>query len=94
MATSSDGVTWTAISVKSPNPFYSNWSIGPIAYGNNRFVAANGTSTMAYSSDGVTWTDLWTVNSSTLFSYTQGIVYGNGRFVAVGNGGRIAYADW
>ena len=62
-------------------------SFDAIAYGNNRFVSADGTYG-AYSDNGTSWTDI-RFNISPL-----AIAYGNGRFVAGGGNGKMAYCDW
>jgi hypothetical protein len=90
MATSTDGVTWTAV----PNSTFGTGSadqIEAIAHnGSNRFVAV-GDKKIAYSADGVTWD---TVADSKLGSiFIQAIAYGNGKFVAGNFGGEIAYSS-
>ena len=98
VATSPDGITWTAI--PETNAFtYTDQSgtdniklsIGSIAYGKDKFVAGCTNGHIAYSSDGVTWT---TINPKSLFNnygidltvYVNAIAYdGNGKFVAVGS---------
>jgi len=91
MATSTDGVRWTAVS----NSRLGNNFIYAIAYGNNRFVAGGDNGQMAYSSNGTAWT---AVDLSSIFGQgnlveprgIQAIAYGNNRFVAVGYGAKIA----
>jgi len=82
MATSTDGITWTAVDSKFPT----DRELCAIAWGNNKFVAVGDTA--AYSSDGVTWTrmyDLYTIADT----WTSAIAYGNNKFVA-GSYGNIA----
>jgi len=98
VATSPDGITWTAI--PETNAFtYTNQSgtdniklsIGSIAYGKDKFVAGCTNGHIAYSSDGLTWT---AINPKSLFNnygfdvtvYVKAIAYdGSGKFVAVGS---------
>ena len=87
MATSPDGVTWTAV---ANNPFAQYVVISAIAYGNSRFVAVGSNGKMAYSSDGITWTAV--ADSPFGTSWIYGIAYGDNRFVAVGNDGKMAYS--
>jgi hypothetical protein len=96
MATSSDGVTWTA--ARSP------LDVSAIAYGGGKFVAVGDTdSRTAYSADGVTWTAI----TSTAFDYQlnvqnqtytvqynlRAIAYGSGKFVVGGVEGKIWYSS-
>jgi membrane protein implicated in regulation of membrane protease activity len=81
-ATSTDGITWTAISNGGRS----------IAYGNGKFVAVSQNGSIRTSTDGTTWTAV----SNSIFGSTDtftvtAIAYGNGMFVAGGfnaNGGR------
>jgi hypothetical protein len=95
IATSSDGVTWTAVDTSS-SIFDSNY-VRAIAYGNGKFVAVSGgQGKIVYSSNGVNWT---AVDTSNLFydSYPPfgAIAYGNGWFVAVAAqwSGEMAYSS-
>jgi len=89
MATSADGVTWTAVEEHT----FDSSDINAIVYGNNIFVAVGG-GKMAISADGTTWT---AVDVSKLFNETAGddmkryekfscnaIAYGNNTFVGLG----------
>jgi hypothetical protein len=73
MATSTDGITWTAADSK-----FGTRAINAIAWGSNKFVAVGDTA--AYSSDGVSWTE--TYNLGGIGSWTNVIAYGNNKFVA------------
>jgi len=89
MATSTDGVTWTAVTQSvfssddsDPNSEDPIWAI---AYGNNKFVAVGGDyrqrGKVAVSSDGVTWTAA--ARTGSFFNNSvSAIAYGNGKFVA------------
>jgi hypothetical protein len=69
---STDGITWTTLSVMPPH-------MGPMCYGNGKFVSV-GLSGIDYSSDnGETW------NTGTGSFNCNAVVYGGDRFVAVGN---------
>ena len=87
MATSTDGITWTAV---TDSTFGTN-IIRAIAYGGaagqEKFVAGGRNGKMAYSADGVTWT-----STESLFGGGDiyAIAYGNGKFVAVGTSGKMA----
>ena len=87
IATSTDGVTWTAV---TKSVFGDDDYIHGIVYGNGKFVAVGYsinystetyTNKIATSTDGVTWTAV----TQSVFGdddYIHGIVYGNGKFVA------------
>lgn len=69
---SSNGIDWTQTTVPSAY-------VGLIAYGDNKFVAADdGTAKVIYSSNGSTWTTSSTLPRSTSWGP---IAYGNGKFV-------------
>jgi hypothetical protein len=94
MATSTDGITWTALDTGTVFEYVlggrtRNYDISAIAYGNNRFVAVGSGGVMATSTDGTTWSN---VDVSRIFgrSFIDAIAYGNNRFVAFGQGGEIA----
>ena len=99
MAYSTDGISWTAVTLPGNNAASRTWgSVASLAWGNNRFVAGFDYGAMAYSADGVTWT---AVSNTTFPSsgygnsmFVRGIAYGSGRFVAVGDNGRMAYCNW
>jgi len=84
MATSTDGVTWTAVDSGLS-------AIYAITYGNGRFVAGGDRGKMAYSSDGVTWTAI--ADSTFGTSTISAIAYGNGKFAAGGYYGKMAYSS-
>jgi hypothetical protein len=89
MAYSTDGITWTAVTV-ADSTFGGNYYLTEIAFGNGKFVAG-GYNKMAYSSDGVNWT---AVPDSTFgTSDIRAIAYGNGRFVVGGDEGKMAYSS-
>jgi len=85
MATSTDGVTWTAVS----NSTFGTSHIYAIAYGNNKFVAVGDYGKIATSSDGTSWT---AVTQSVFGSSDtiRAIAYGNGKFVIGGGDGKMA----
>jgi len=83
MATSTDGETWTAVTLSAIKP------IRAIAYGNGKFVAVGDKGQMATSTNGETWTAV--SNSTFGTSDINAIVYGNGKFVAGGYYGGMAY---
>ena len=98
MATSTDGVTWTAVS----NSKFGKSNIRAVAYGNNRFVAGGGEA-IAYSTDGTTWTAVIAKPSDYIgdgvdagspkkpfFADTYAIIYAGGKFVAGCGIGRMA----
>ena len=75
-AYSTDGITWTEMSME-PNDWRS------IAYGNGKFVAiASNSDKGAYSTDGITWAE-FTLPANR--SWNE-VTYGNGKFVAVASG--------
>jgi hypothetical protein len=76
--TSTDGLSWTPRETGTTN------HLGPIAYGNGRFVALGGT-TVAVSTNGVDWVQGQTgarVDLSVL-------AFGNGQFAAIARGGFV-----
>jgi len=101
IATSSDGLTWTAIDTGTIFDYVSygqtrKTDILSIAYGNGNFVALGGFGTkMAYSSNGgATWTavdasDILGTNASSSSS-TIPITFGNNKFIIAGTGNKIA----
>jgi len=102
MATSTDGVNWTPVSLSAfTNEYGRALAINAIAYGNGKFVAGGvgsglGGATIATSTDGTTWT---AVDGDKLFSiFTESITtiaYGNGTFVAASlYGNKIGIAYW
>jgi hypothetical protein len=92
MASSSDGITWTAVADSTLSSVYA------IAYGNGTFVAGGGDGKMAYSADGVTWTAVADskfdfLNQGTVLRLpVQAIAYGNNKVVAVGFPGKVVYS--
>jgi len=86
MATSTDGITWTAV---TDSTFGTN-IIFAIAYANSTFVAVGASGKMATSTDGATWT---AVTQSVFTSFIRAIAYGNGTFVAVGDGKMATSTD-
>ena len=90
MATSLDGINWTAV---VDNKFGTTSYINAIAYGNSTFVAGGETysfSKMATSPDGINWTAVATTTFDT--AGIKAIAYGNGKFVAGGANGKMAYS--
>lgn len=82
IATSTDGLTWTAGTLSFP------FGIQKLKFINGKFFAtASGTPTnaIAYSTDGITWTDATTPNVGS--NIVQDITFGNGIYVAVLSGG-------
>jgi hypothetical protein len=77
IAYSSDGVSWTAVSIATS-------VMRGVAYGDGKFVAV-GDGSKAYSTDGTTWTRGG-------YGGCRGVAYGYDRFVVVGNNGRIEYS--
>ena len=97
MATSMDGVTWTAVSYSTFGT-ESSGGIRAIAYGNGKFVAGGANGRMATSPDGVTWTAIppgTDAGTSTFVgtNYIRTITYANGKFVAGSTNGRMAYSE-
>ena len=90
MATSPDGITWTAVTDSTFDP---TDPTGPyvIAYGYNMFIAG-GSGKMVTSSDGTTWTAV--TNSTFGYDSILGITFDNGQFVAVGSGGKMAISSF
>jgi len=100
LATSTDGVTWTAVKTAGDDIGIGSWwgfyCNNSIAFGNNTFVAGGPAklenANFATSPDGVKWT----LVETDAFNYTalyltqsvpiNGIAYGGGVFVAVGSG--------
>jgi hypothetical protein len=87
MATSSDGITWTAVADST----FSQYEIRAIAYGNNKFVTGGQNLKIATSTDGITWT-VEKYSESTL-NQIYAIAYGNNKFVAGGTHGKMAYSS-
>jgi hypothetical protein len=94
MATSTDGVAWTAVGT---NPFTT--SISGIVYGGGKFVAFGG-EMMATSTDGADWTEVADTgfvvrrpNGQVDVFQIYGITYGGGKFVAFGEDGHISYSN-
>jgi len=98
MATSTDGVTWTAVRDTKFGQSY----IRAVAFGNNRFVAG-GSDSLAYSTDGVTWTAVIAKPSDYIgdgldagsakrpfFADAYVIIYVGGKFIAGCAIGRMA----
>lgn len=85
IATSPDGITWTARTGAGSGNFAS------IAYGAGRFVALS----QATNGGGATSTDgiSWAVMSTPVGITANSIVFANGMFVAVGTGGAITSSD-
>lgn len=87
LAYSTDGLTWTQVSLPSA---VSVKEVESICYGGDKFVAVLSVSNMAlYSTDGVAWnTTSMPVNAS-----WSSVCYGSGKFVAVNhNGSNAAYS--
>jgi len=95
IATSTDGVTWTAADVSN---IFDIFDIRAIAYGNGKFVTGGcsynestyiSTTKIATSTDGTTWT---AIDVSGIFGggSIRAIAYGNGKFVAGGWNGKMA----
>lgn len=76
-AYSSDGITWTAMTVPFEALTSTNGGEKHVLYGNGKFVAITKGSA-AYSTDGITWT---TVALDSY--YWDGLAYGAGKFIAV-----------
>lgn len=77
-AYSTDGITWTAVTL----PTSRNWR--SIAYGNGMFVAISSSSNViACSNDGITWGDVTLPDGSGSLWYA--VTFGNGLFVAISN---------
>jgi len=85
MATSTDGVTWAAV---TQSVFGDNDRIYAITFDNGKFVAGGGNGKMATSTDGVTWTAV--KNSTFDTNVIKAITYGNKKFIAVGSKGKMA----
>ena len=92
IATSPDGVTWTATASTFEKRL--NCTAHGIAYGNGKFVVVGGKffgNNMATSPDGVTWTnDLIeglgeTIGATFPYESLNAVTYGDGKFVAVGS---------
>ena len=94
IATSTDGVTWTAV---TQSVFGDDAYINGIVYGNGKFVAynyskGNDNTKIATSTDGVTWTS---ADVNNIFNINEiQIVFGNGKFVAVGYSYSINYSTY
>lgn len=82
LAYSTDGISWTQITVSG------SWS--GITYGNGKFVAVGNSSrnnnNLAYSPDGINWIP------NPINGVWNGVTYGKDKFVAVGSDGIIAYS--
>jgi len=82
--TSTDAITWEAVTTESPNPI--SLGYGGVAYGNGMFVAV-GIDGAATSPDGRTWTP---AENAASLGTLLGVTYGNsGGFVAFGYHGAI-----
>jgi len=88
VATSIDGITWTAVTHSLYEGFYED--ISTIAYGNSKFVAVvyshnpnKPNKIILTSTDGVTWTAVTPIVFGCDESKIYKIIYGNGKFVAV-----------
>lgn len=81
-AVSENGITWTIVSLPTPNHPYYNIEWKAIAYGNGRFVAiADGTNSI-YSDDGINW---YTAQFPGDLTADWGpVVYGDGKFLVLG----------
>jgi len=95
IATSPDGVTWTAVTSNAFEIDGYRRTINAIAYGNNNFVAAM-EDRITTSTDGINWTDA--VDISSIFNPVYGdginaIAYGNNMFAAVGGFGTIGWGS-
>jgi hypothetical protein len=84
MARAEDGIAWTAVaggtSTTPGDSTFGNGRINAIAYGADRFVAADNNGFMARSEDGITWVGAGSFGTASI----NGITYGNGMFLAVG----------
>ena len=79
---SADGDAWEKVSDVSIAGYLSD-----AAYGNGRFVAVSGDSTIIYSDDGgATWTE---VSPAPTGQPLNAVAWNGTRFVAVGNNGTI-----
>lgn len=78
IATSPDGVTWTARATGITD------DLEAITYGNGRFLVASSGGNFLTSTDGITWT----VIPGTPANAWGGMAYGNGKFVAA------SWGDW
>lgn len=80
-ATSTDGITWSAVSM----PIKANWS--SVIFENNTFVAiAKNSNIAATSTDGITWAQ----RVLPVVAEWSDITFGNGVFVAIANNGNVA----
>lgn len=82
ISTSTDGINWTTPKSVGTVEWYG------ICYGNGKYVAVGGKSSMVSSTDGINWYRPFQIGDGT-FSWSD-ITYGNGIFVAMGRGGYIA----
>jgi hypothetical protein len=95
IATSTDGISWTAVTTTALHPEGSPYpaTIEAIAWGNGIFVAGGQSGKMVTSKNGTSWT---AVDVSKIFgtdsneSIIRAIAWGGGKFVAVGYNGEIA----
>jgi hypothetical protein len=80
IATSSDGITWTATN----NSSIATNAVNDVAYGNGMYVAVGGK--ISTSTDGVNWThNTTTANTQLAAGYPlQSIVFSEGKFITVG----------
>ena len=75
VASSTDGITWTARTF----PVESGWT--SVAYGEGVFAATNDSGAAASSTDGITWTERTLPNGA-----TWRVAYGGGVFTAAAGG--------
>lgn len=91
IATSPDGVTWTARTL-TPSEEGFPPALSDVTYGEGRFVAVGRTwtsDTAWYSDDGINWS----LATSGGYGDWNEVTYANGRFVVVGDSGGIMYSD-
>ncbi|GHU57234.1 hypothetical protein FACS189442_6190 [Spirochaetia bacterium] len=89
MVHSSDGISWTAVTVSS---ILLRQSSRSITYGGDKFGLAAQPARLASSSDGITWT---AVSDSTFgTSIISTIAYGGGKFVAGGCDGKGIFLEY
>jgi hypothetical protein len=95
MATSPDGITWTAVT----SPFSTGTTINAVAYGGSKWVAAAAGGRMAYATDpNSTWTLIPAGTGANQSQFTSdkaiyAVAYGGGKWVAVGeDNGKMAWA--
>ncbi|MDR2268076.1 MAG: hypothetical protein LBD81_01335, partial [Holosporaceae bacterium] len=86
---SPDGVTWTSL-----GGFGSSGHYFGLCYGDDKFVATNGSGSVFYSiNGGTTWTIVGSPLASISNSTWSAIGYGNNMFVAVASNGSAAYCN-